>query len=147
LAGLGVVALGVLLRWFGGSYGDRVPGGEAGPASAAFWILAKYPPTPAFSMITLGVVVALLGVLRPIDRAEGPVRWWRAVAVYGQVPLFFYLVHIYLYGAYPFTTHTLAGYGLGTTFVVWIVGLAVLWPVCTWYGRARRHYRWVLRYW
>jgi uncharacterized membrane protein len=144
--GLLLLAAGVLIRWFGGSYGDRVPGGDAGPWSASFWILAKYPPTPAFSVITLGALVLLLGVLRPLDRGEELARPWRIVAVFGQVALFFFVTHVYVYGVYPFLTDTLAQYSLATTCVAWLGGLVVLWPICVWYGRLRKRYRRVLRY-
>ena len=146
LAGLAILTTGVLLRWFGGTCGDRLPGGDGGPLSSTFWILAKYPPTPAFSMITMGLVVTLLGVLRCLDRTEQPARPWRTVAVFGQVALFFFVIHVYLYGAYPVLSGTLAGYTLQTTCVAWVVGLVVLWPICAGYGGLRRRYRRVLRY-
>ncbi len=145
-AGAGVFLLGVALRWFGGAYGDRLPGGWAGPWSPQFWILAKYPPTPAFSLITLGLVVTALGILRRLDLVSQPARVWRRVAVFGQVALFFYVVHFHVYGAYPVLSDTLQSYSLATTCMVWIAGLLVLWPICAAYARLRRRYRPVLRY-
>ena len=146
LAGLAILTAGVIVRWCGGSYGDRLPDGDSGPTSSTFWILAKYPPTPAFSMITLGLVVTLLGGLRRLDRTEQPTRLWRTIAVFGQVALFFFVIHVYVYGVYPVLTDTLAGYSLGTTCVAWIVGLIFLWPMCARYAKLRRRYRRVLRY-
>ncbi|MFQ5490929.1 MAG: DUF1624 domain-containing protein [Phycisphaerae bacterium] len=145
-AGIGIFLAGVLLRWFGGAYGDRLPGGEAGPWSARFWALSKYPPTPAFSMMTLGVMLALLGALRPLDYAQRLHRLWRAPVVFGRVALFFYLIHFYLYGAYPVLSGTFQGHSLATTWIVWLVGLGLLWPVCRAYGRARQRHPAVLRY-
>lgn len=144
--GIGFVFAGIALRWFGGSFGDRTPGGDGGPWTAGFWALAKYPPTPAFSAITLGANLVLLGLLGRLDLSDGVSAGARFVATYGRVALFFYVVHFYLYGAYPFITGTLHTHGLPTTYFVWLGGLVLLWPICLGYGKLRSRYNAVLRY-
>jgi uncharacterized membrane protein len=155
LAGLACLAAGVAVRWFGGSYGDRMPGGDLGPWYADFWVLAKYPPTPAFSLLTVGQILLLLGLLRPLDRsAERPSPLWQIPAVFGRVALFYFVVHFYLYGAaWYFTAHYMAGdqffrfkLGLPETYAIWAAGLVLLWPVCYRYDKLRQKYRGVLRY-
>lgn len=144
--GLILFTAGVLLRWFGGAYGDRFPLGDLGPGDSGFWMLSKYPPSPAFSAITLGIMLVALGGLRRLDVSRKRHALWRLPLVYGRVALFFYVIHFYLYGAYPILTGTFQAYSLTTTCIVWLVGLGILWPICRAYGQARQLYRSVLRY-
>jgi uncharacterized membrane protein len=147
-AGFVIFIGGVLLRWFGGAFGDRMPGGSEGPLSAQFWILAKCPPTPAFSMITLGIIVLLLGTVRGLDLADADRRsfLWHLPLTFGRVALFFYVAHLYLFWIVPFVTNTGRTHGLAVVYAIWIVALLVLWPMCLGYGRLRSRYRGVLRY-
>jgi len=140
------IVLGVLLRWFGGDYGDRCPGGSLGPTSAGFWVLSKYPPTPAFAFLTLGPLLVMLGLLRSLDHSDRAKRLVRVPLVFGQVALFFYLIHFHLYAAYPYLTKTMKQYDLATTYMVWLGGLIILWPICLLYGQLRKRYNRVLRY-
>jgi uncharacterized membrane protein len=145
-AGTGLLLVGVTLRWFAGSYGDRFGGGDLGPWTAQFWVLAKYPPSPAFSSLTLGAMLLLIGLLMPLDRSPKPSAAARFVAVYGRTALFFYVIHFYLLGAYPAATGTYGQYRLPTTYLVWLSALVILWPLCLLYGKLRRGFPRVLRY-
>jgi uncharacterized membrane protein len=147
-AGIVMFITGVLLRWFAGAFGDRMPGGAEGPLSAPFWILAKCPPTPAFSMITLGIIVVFLGVARGLDRT-GPVKHSLIRDIpgtFGRVALFFYVAHLYLFWAIPIVTNTDGTSSLVVVYAVWVIGLLVLWPTCLGYAKLRSRYRRVLRY-
>ncbi|UCG16521.1 MAG: DUF1624 domain-containing protein [Phycisphaerales bacterium] len=147
-AGTVMVITGALLRWFGGAFGDRMPGGVEGPVSAQFWILAKYPPTPAFSTITLGIIVMLLGTVRALDYTASAKRSsiWSIPRTFGRVALFFYVAHLYLFGIIPVVTNTGRTSSLVAVYMVWLVGLVVLWPGCHGYGMLRSRYSKILRY-
>jgi hypothetical protein len=77
---------------------------------------------------------AYLSLLGLFARAGGSIqRFLQPLVVFGQVPLFFYLLHLFLY----------AGLGLwltprGTTipamYPYWLLGLLILFPLCRWYG-------------
>lgn len=144
-AGVVLVTVAFCLRWFTGSYGDRLPTG-AGPSSAIFWAMSKYPPSPVFLLSTIGIMAVMVGLLRLLDGGERLGVAWKVPIVYGRVALFFYVVHVYLYGIYPFVTGTQHKYSLGLTYAVWLAGLIVLYVPCVWYHRLRSRYRAVLRY-
>jgi uncharacterized membrane protein len=149
---LGLILLGILARMFLGRYGDRMPGADAGILSREFWLLSKYPPSPAFLFITLGGNLLILSVARRWDTAATPPAWARVVAMFGRVALFYYVVHFYLYGQ----AHRWAGYmgfhasgskySMAATLGVWLAGVVVMWPLCALYDRARQKYRNLLRY-
>lgn len=157
--GAALVLAGIGLKWFAGSFGDHWPGGEAGPWAAGFWVFAKYPPTPAFSLIFLGGNLLLLGLLAPLDRQPRTSVGWQIPNLFGRVALFFYVAHFYLYGlswyftigparvaAHPPEQMNELKFPLVVAYGVWIAGLAALWPICWGYDRLRGRYRRVLRY-
>lgn len=158
LLGLAMIALGVILRWAAGTYGDQL-GGDAPPWTASFWLFSKYPPSPAFLFIFLGANVLLVGLLRPLDRQEPPSSLWELAAVFGRVALFFFIVHFWLYNlawfffvgpanvaATPLDQMDKLKFPLVVGYGVWLMGLILLWPVCLGYGRLRARYRTLLRY-
>ncbi len=92
LAGFAAVLSFVLLRSWNG-YGDASPRQEDAQnwhALMSFFNLTKYPPSLNFVLLTLGVACLLLPVLeRYQQRLSG-------LAVFGGVPMFYYLLHLYL---------------------------------------------------
>jgi uncharacterized membrane protein len=95
LLGSGAAATGmfVLLRAING-YGNPVPWSPQqtpGLTVASFLNVLKYPPSLDFLLMTLGPALVALALL---DRARGAIAGW--LAVYGRVPLFFYVVHIFV---------------------------------------------------
>jgi uncharacterized membrane protein len=157
--GLAFVLLGILLRWQGGQFGDRL-GGSSPPWEAEFWTFSKYPPSPAFTFIFMGIDILLVGLLRPLDFDAKPSALWQVPNVFGRVALFFFIVHFWLYPAALFLfvgperiaqanangTMRELQFPLIVGYGVWAAGLIVLWPVCYGYDRLRQRYRTVLRY-
>jgi uncharacterized membrane protein len=112
----------------------------------------KYPPSLLFLMMTLGPALMLLGAF---EQARG--AWARVLAVFGQVPFFFYVVHIYLLHALAvatglamtgaFVSNPEIGLGLAGIYLVWLVAVVLLYPLCRWFaGVKRRRSDWWLSY-
>ncbi len=135
------------------------------PALFRFLGQQKYPASQLFLLMTLGPMIALLPLA---ERARGPVA--RALAVFGRVPMFYYLLHIpvihslavvvslirqgsvtpWLFGNHPMQPpEQPPGYmwSLGLLYLVFAVAIAILYPLCMWYAgvKARRKDSW-LRY-
>jgi uncharacterized membrane protein len=170
--GLGAIALFLVLRGFN-LYGDPNPwsapaaGGE-GPQRAlwmSFLNTTKYPASLAFLLMTLGPTLALLPLA---GRAKGALA--EVLALFGRVPMFFYLLHIPLIhllalfvsllrsgelSPWLFANHPMAappspeGYvwSLALLYGVWTVAIALLYFPCRRFAdfKARHDAAW-LRY-
>ena len=91
-AGWALVAGFVVLRAIN-LYGDPHPWtAEGGPVRAVLSFLdcEKYPPSLLFLAMTLGPALCVLAWM---DRPLGP--WAARVAIYGRVPLFYYVLHLF----------------------------------------------------
>jgi uncharacterized membrane protein len=109
--------------------------GNIRPRSGDDWIaylnVVKYPPAMTFTLLTMGVNLILLSLFARIeDRGR---RLAKPLTVFGRVPLFFYVIHLYLYaglGAWLAPSGT----SLPVMYLYWMAGLALLYPLCVWYG-------------
>ncbi|GGE94569.1 DUF1624 domain-containing protein [Sphingomonas prati] len=95
LAVVGSVALAAfgVLRVLNG-YGEPVPwtAGSGGLETVlSFLNLTKYPPSADFLLLTLGIGAWLLLLFERL-----PTRMAGMLVVFGSVPLFFYILHLYL---------------------------------------------------
>lgn len=130
--GLACVALFVTLRAFGLGDPQLQPQG-----ALAFINLTKYPPSTAFILLYGGANLVILGALMGRGGARMP-RW---LVTLGQAALFFYVVHLYLYGVTGRAILTATGSGLElgpALLVVWVLGVAaLLWP-SAWWTRFKR---------
>jgi len=123
LAGAFLIAGFIALRAAG--FGDYH---AAPPGVIGFLSLTKYPPSLDFLTVTLGIDLVLLGALaRWLRVLSGPVQ------VFGQAPLFFYLVHLYVFGALSWLFRH--GTSFGVMYVVWLGALVAIYPACVWYAR------------
>jgi uncharacterized membrane protein len=120
----------------------------------------KYPASPAFLMMTLGPLIALVPWA---ERAKG----WGvdALKMFGTVPMWFYILHItvihaaaivvtlWITGQSPFEWYKTAPYtwlpdearwSLPVLYAVWAVCLLILFPLCRWYSWRKevRPWRW-----
>jgi uncharacterized membrane protein len=137
---LGLIFLGafVVLRYLNGFGNIRPRMGNSRYAVPPLggWIdflnVVKYPPSIVFTLMTTGVNLILLGLLGRAGRQAQ--RWLRPLIVFGQAPLFFYVLHLFLYTALG-RLLTPQGTSIPAMYPYWLLGLAILYPLCLWYGR------------
>jgi uncharacterized membrane protein len=129
LFGAGALVLFPIVRSIGWPVGDFHP--PAGSGWIAFLNLTKYPPSLAFLLVTLGIDLFLLAFLSLNE--EILKRWGKPLLVFGRTALFFYIVHLYVYGltglAFP------KGFPMGWMYLFWLGGLVLLYFACSWYAR------------
>lgn len=126
-----------LLAFFPLRYLDGL--GNIRPRAGNTWIdflnVVKYPPSITFTLLTTSVNLVLIGLFA--RAGEKLQRWLQPLVVFGQVPLFFYLVHLFVYAALG-RLLALRGTSLPVMYLFWLLGLLVLYPPCLWYGRFRQ---------
>ncbi len=129
MPGLACLAAFAVLRLAGG-FGNIAP--AAGDSWIAFLAVIKYPPSLAFLLLTLGTCLVLLSALSLAPGRAGP-ESRDPIVVFGQTALAFYILHLYLYAllglAFP------DGASLPVMYLMWAVGLALLYPACLRYRR------------
>jgi hypothetical protein len=112
----------MLLRLLGGDPHAPVDG-------VIGWLtVTKYPPSAVFLFLMLGLNLILLAAL-----AKWAGRWLAPLEVFGRAPFFFYLAHLWVFGALSWL------FPLGTSFPVmygvWALVVAGLYPACVWFAR------------
>lgn len=159
--GLALTAAFVGLRWLN-VYGDPAPwSAQPDPVYTVLSFLntTKYPPSLLYLLMTLGPSITLLAL---VDRASGPVV--RFFVVYGRVPFFYYILHLYLIHALVLGAAALTGqvppstllngfwafprnfgFSLGVVYAVWIGVVLALYPLCRWFAglKATRKDAWL----
>jgi uncharacterized membrane protein len=127
--GLGLVAAFVVMRSVDGFWNYRVP---VDGSVEAFLQATKYPPSLSWLSLMLGANFLIVWLFW-----QGEVlveKFGQVLLAYGRSALFFYVVHLHIYGVMSlifFHSHTTI---LSMAGVLWLAGLAILWPLCTWYG-------------
>ena len=130
----------------------------------SFLNTTKYPPSLLFLLMTLGPAMIFLWA---VDR--GTPRTLRPALVIGKVPMFYYVLHFFLihlfavvtcytrYGSahwmfespdlahYPFSPPPGWGYSLPVVYLVWVVVVAAMYPLCRWFAalKQRRDDAWL----
>jgi len=130
--GLGALAVFVLLR-LGNGFGNirtRSDGGWIG-----FLNVVKYPPSLTFVLLTVGFSLVVLRLLFLIE--EGTSSSWDPLLVYGSTPLFFYMLHLFLYAGIG-RLFAPGGTSAGGMLLYWLLGLAVLYPACVGFRALKR---------
>ena len=165
--GLAMIAAFAVLRYFN-LYGDPHPWQAQpsfGQSVMAFLAVEKYPPSLFYVLATLGPVFALIPL---IERWRGGAA--RFLLVFGSVPLFVYVLHIYLVHALSIVLRALtgqslagqfdlmrvsvthpqllqSGYSLALVYAAWIAVVLALYPLCRWFAALkRRRHDWWLSY-
>jgi uncharacterized membrane protein len=135
-AGTAGLALFPLVRLAGG-FGNIRP--IEGTGWIGFLTVVKYPP----SLVLLLFAGGVLGVLLYVFYRAGPglAGWGRPLVVIGQVPLFFYVVHLMFYRTLQVmwvSGNQLVGAGLPAIWFGWLAGLLLLYPLCVIYRQFKR---------
>lgn len=164
ILGLSCITLFVALR-SGNFYGDahhwekqKTPVFTA----LSFIDCTKYPPSLLYLLMTIGPALLFLAFAQKLKG-----KLVEAVSIIGRVPLFYYILHIYLLhiiaGVLFFATgHTLGeidferelpeapenfGFHLWQVYLIWLFAIALLYFPCKWYNRYKStHSQWWLSY-
>ena len=165
--GLGLVVLFLVLRGFN-LYGE--PDLWSTQGSSLFTVMSflntsKYPPSLHFLLMTIGPALILLAL---IERMR--LRTTNPIVVFGRVPFFFYILHLYFIHAFAMlalvfagrdwreyiltaraiASGTLSSFGLRieAVYIVWILLIVLLYPLCKWYQRYKENNstKWWLSY-
>lgn len=128
-AGVLLVALFAAVRAGGGFGNLRLAEG----AGWMGWLtVVKYPPSLAFTSLTLGLDLLLLWLLHRGRQRLG--AGLRVLVSYGQAPLFFYIAHFYLFGLLSITAFRGQAAAQWMLYPLWLAGVAALLPACRWFG-------------
>jgi uncharacterized membrane protein len=142
-------------------YGDPVPWTVQSNSLytfLSFLNVAKYPPSLSYALITLGPSLLFLAVS---EKYSG--KLVNIVTALGRVPMFYYIVHLYVihllalvaavatgftvsdmvFDTWVTDSPNLKGYGfsLGVVYIIWIVLVLSLIPLCLWYDKYKRKHR------
>jgi uncharacterized membrane protein len=134
----------------------------------SFLDLEKYPASLQFLLMTIGPALILLGYLDRISPGSLWNKLLHPLVIFGRVPLFFYVLHLFLihalavllalvfhqptrwllHGAF-WMNRLPAGYGHGLAMIyaVWFLAVALLYFPCVWFaGLKQRRRSWWLSY-
>ena len=166
--GIAAILLFVVIRAVN-IYGDNSPW-QTQPSPIytflSFLNVSKYPPSLLYILVTLGPALLFLAYTeKPLNAIT------QKIAVFGRVPMFFYIIHIYIIHAFAmlaavltgFNWHDmiayrwvtqnekLKGYGfnLAVVYLIWVVLIVALYPLCKKYDiykRANQAKKWWLSY-
>lgn len=142
-----VIGFGFLLAFAVVRYLDGF--GNIRPRVGDTWIdflnPVKYPPSMAFTLLTMGLNLVLLGVFARLN--ERIQAFFYPLVVFGRAPLFFYVLHLFLYAALGMWLAP-QGTSIAAMYPFWLLGLLLLFPLCVLYGRlkGRQQFKAVLRY-
>ena len=119
----------VVIRYLDG-FGNIRP--RMGNSWIDFLNPVKYPPSMTFTLMTTGANLILLGLFSlASERAR---RFLQPLAVFGQSPLFFYVLHLFLYAGIGYLVAP-DGTSIQAMYPFWLLGLLILFPLSLWYGR------------
>jgi len=125
----------------------------------------KYPPSLLFMCMTIGPAIILLALLENFNNKIS-----KAITVFGRVPFFYYIMHVYLLRIisvvlflsrghsfseglngvknFPFRFMIPGeGYSLTIVYLIWILAVIALYPLCKWFNLYKdTHKNWWLSY-
>ncbi|MFN3754847.1 DUF1624 domain-containing protein [Flavobacterium sp.] len=166
--GIGSIALFFILIAFN-TYGDPVKWTNYGDTSKtlmSIFNISKYPPSLLYLLMTLGCSFLFLA---NSEKLKGKVI--NFFCIFGRVPFFYYIIHLYLihllailaaefsgYGwqimvsmpTFVTRVEALKGYGfnLVTVYLIWILVILLLYPLCKKFDAYKQNHKekWWLSY-
>ena len=153
-----------LLNFYGDSISWSVQD-SIGYTIISFLSLSKYPPSLLYLLITIGPTLIFLALA---EKMKGSI--YDKLIIIGRVPMFFYVAHIFAIHilaviAALFTGYNLSamiidvfvtrqpelqgyGFGLSVVYLVWLLVIAMLYPICRWFNKYKSNNRdkWWLSY-
>jgi len=134
----------------------------------SFLNLEKYPASLQFLLMTIGPSLILLSYLDRVPAGSFAEKLLQPLLIFGRVPLFFYVLHLYLihglavvlalafhqpvewlfHGAFWMNRLPQGyGHGLAMIYAIWMVAVALLYYPCAWFaGLKQRRRSWWLSY-
>jgi uncharacterized membrane protein len=157
--GLATLSLFTIIRFIN-LYGD--PSVWSKQKSVLFTFLSfinttKYPPSLLFILLFLGIMFLILFISEKLNN-----RFTGILEVYGRVPLFYFVIHLFIIHSLMFVLLFLQGFGtkdllfgvfnngrpktgggvdLPAIYVIWLCIVVLLYPLCKWYGRYKSEHR------
>lgn len=140
-------------------YGDTFPWSTQKNALytlLSFFNVTKYPPSLDFCLLTLGMMLLVHSWVEELQN-----KFTNFAALFGRVPLFYFLVHWYIIHPIMFMIVFLQGYkisdlvfgtnlgrpkgisglDLGWIYLIWIVVVLLMYPLCKWYAKYKETHR------
>ena len=107
-------------------------------ASVLQWLhVSKYPPSLSFAALELGIMFLGLAILFAYYRNKSANKW-NPLTVYGQTPLFFYILHVHLLAVAAWLLNMRHSGGLIETLAATLAVLLILYTPCLWYRGFRQ---------
>ena len=166
--GLSLIGFFIVLRAIN-LYGDPNPWAPQNTGFHTFLSFIKvhkYPPSLAYMSVMIGIAILALSFLETIQN-----KITKAFRVFGRTAFFYYILHFYLVHTicmilYFSRGHSLVeainslqtfpflfsikgeGYSLGFVYLIWILIISCLYPLCKWYDSYKTAHKekWWLSY-
>ena len=131
----------------------------------SFFNITKYPPSFLFLLITIGPSIIFLAFA---EKWKG--AFFDKLITIGRVPMFFYIIHIYVIHLLALVAAILTGFkasdmvidvwvtmqpelqgygfSLWVVYILWIILILALYPFCNWYNKykSNNRHKWWLSY-
>ena len=167
ITGIGFILLFLIIRGIN-KYGDLLPWepfGSLAQTAMSFMNPTKYPPSLSYILMTLGPSMILIA-----NAESWKGKFANFLQVFGRVPFFYYILHLYLIhllamfaaelsgkgwelmilSDWVTEVEALKGYGFNllVTYIVWIFVVLSLYPLCRWFDRYKSAHKdqWWLSY-
>ncbi len=126
----------------------------------SFLNTTKYPASLLFLLMTLGPALLILAWAEKINGASENNYLSRVFITFGRVPLFYFILQMFVAHIFGILLSLLAGksvsfyflnfpasstdappdagFPLWTVYAAWLAGLIILYPLCLWYGKIKQ---------